>query len=413
VIATSYRSLTGNRHEWNPAVKSIPAEQDRQRSSPGAPEPGPGPLAGLRVVELGQVFAGPFAGAIFADLGAEVIKIERPDGGDDARRMGQAFRHGDSMNFQVFNRGKRSVTIDLKSAAGIEALHRLVADADVLLHNLRPGVPEDLGIDGPAMCARHPRLVYGELSAFGHVGPLRLAPGYEPLMQAYSGLSSINGGPDDPPMRMGASVCDQGSGMWIVIGALSLLQRRQRTGRGGIVQGSLLETALSWEAQKLDAYVNEGALPERHASGHPGFVPYEAFDASDKPLLICVGNDRLFAKFSEVLGRPDWIADARYRGNRDRLANKAALLSEVRAILKTRTRDTWLGALGEAGVPSAAIHTIPEVLQQPQIDALGLLQSVPDDGFRLTGLPLSFDGERPAIRGAAPRLGEHNGLYVR
>ncbi|MCX7200974.1 MAG: CoA transferase [Burkholderiales bacterium] len=370
------------------------------------------PLAGLKVVEIGQVLAGPFAGAIFSDLGAQVIKIERPEVGDDARLMGKAFRHGDSLTFQVFNRGKQSVTLDLKSAEGIEALHAIVADADVLVHNLRPGVPADLGIDGPTMCARHPRLVYAEMSAFGHRGPMADRPGYEPLIQAYSGLSSINGDPDGPPVRIGASVCDQGTGMWVVIGALSLLQRRAHTGLGGIVQGSLLETALTWSAQKSDAWLNEGALPQRHASGHPGFVPYEAFDASDAPLLICVGNDRLFVKFAQVLGRPDWTHDARFRSNRDRLANNDALLEQIRALMITNTRDAWIDALEDAGVPCAPLHTLPEAMEQPQVQALGLVQHVPGEDFRLTGLPLSFDGERPAISGPAPRLGADNARHL-
>ncbi|MEI6547510.1 MAG: CoA transferase [Burkholderiales bacterium] len=371
-----------------------------------------GPLAGLTVVELGQVLAGPFAGAIFADLGANVIKIERPEGGDDARQMGIAFRHGDSLTFQVFNRGKASVTIDLKSVQGIEALHAIVTDADVLVHNLRPGVPAQLGLDGASMCERHPRLVYCEMSAFGHVGPMASRPGYEPLIQAFSGLSSISGDPDGPSVRMGASVCDQGTGMWTVIGALSLLQRRMVTGRGGIVQASLLETALTWLAQKGDAWMNEGRLPERHASGHPGFVPYEAFDGADGPFLICVGNDRLFVKFAQVLERPDWPTDARFRGNRDRLANKAELLAQIRGLLITRPRADWMTALEAAGVPCAPIHDVPQALSQPQVAALGIIQSVPGEDFRLTGLPLSFDGERPAIRGAAPRLGEHNRAHL-
>ena len=371
-----------------------------------------GPLAGLTVVELGQVLAGPFAGAIFADLGASVIKIERPEGGDDARQMGKAFRHGDSLTFQVFNRGKESVTIDLKSAQGIEALHAIVADADVLVHNLRPGVPAQLGLDGASMCERHPRLVYCEMSAFGHVGPMAARPGYEPLIQAFSGLSSISGDPDGPPVRMGASVCDQGTGMWTVIGALSLLQRRLLTGRGGIVQASLLETALTWLAQKGDAWMNEGRLPERHASGHPGFVPYEAFDGADGPFLICVGNDRLFVKFAQVLERPDWPNDARFRGNRDRLANKAELLAQIRGLLIRRPRADWMTALEAAGVPCAPIHDVPQALSQPQVEALGIIQNIPGQDFRLTGLPLSFDGERPAIRSAAPRLGEHNASHL-
>ena len=374
--------------------------------------PHPGPLAGLTVVELGQVLAGPFAGAIFADLGAEVIKIERPEVGDDARQMGPAFRGGDSLAFQVFNRGKQSVVIDLKSAEGLAALDAIVAGADILVHNLRPGVPEALGLDGPTLCARHPRLVYCGMSAFGHVGPLALRPGYEPLLQAWSGLSSINGEPDGPPIRSGASICDQGTGMWIVIGALSLLHRRTLTGRGGVVQGSLAETALAWIAQKGDAFANEGKLPERHASGHPSFVPYEAFDGSDGPFLLCVGNDRLFVKFAQVLGRPDWPSDARFRSNRDRLVNKAELLGQIRAVLTTRPRADWMAALEAAGVPCAPIHSVPEALAQPQVAALGIVQAVPGTDFALTGLPLSFDGERPAIRGPAPALGADTARHI-
>lgn len=371
----------------------------------------PGVLDGVRVLELGQVLAGPFAGAIFADLGAEVVKVERVDGGDDARRMGPAFRHGDALNFQVFNRGKQSVALDLKSGDGLAAFERLAAEADIFIHNLRPGVPKALGIDGPSLCARHPRLIYCEISAFGSAGPMALRPGYEPLIQAFSGLSSTNGGPDDPPLRAGASVCDQGTGMWAVIGALAMLHRRQGTGRGGILSASLLETALVWNGQKADAYVNEGRLPDRHRSGHPGFVPYEAFDTADAPLLICCGNDRLFTKLAAELGRPDWPADERFATNRARLAHKAALLAELEPLLRQRPRAEWTARLEAAGVPCAPIHTVPEALAHPQVQALGVLQAVPGEDFRLTALPFSIDGERPALHAGAPRLGQHNALH--
>lgn len=371
----------------------------------------PGVLDGVRVLELGQVLAGPFAGAIFADLGAEVVKVERVDGGDDARRMGPAFRHGDALNFQVFNRGKQSVALDLKSADGLAAFERLAAEADIFIHNLRPGVPKALGIDGPSLCARHPRLIYCEISAFGSAGPMALRPGYEPLIQAFSGLSSTNGGPDDPPLRAGASVCDQGTGMWAVIGALAMLHRRQNTGGGGILSASLLETALVWNGQKADAYVNEGRLPDRHRSGHPGFVPYEAFDTADAPLLICCGNDRLFTKLAAELGRPDWPADERFATNRARLAHKAALMAELEPLLRQRPRAEWTARLEAAGVPCAPIHTVPEALAHPQVQALGVLQAVPGEDFRLTALPFSIDGERPALHAGAPRLGEHNALH--
>ena len=251
--------------------------------TPEASPTHPGPLHGLRVIELGQILAGPFAGAIFADLGAEVLKIERVDGGDDGRRMGPVFRGGDALNFHLFNRGKKSLALNLKSEAGLAAFEQLVASADILIHNLRPGVTEDMGIDGPSLCQRHPRLIYGEISAFGHTGPMQSRPGYEPLLQAFSGLSSTNGGPDDPPMRLGASVVDQGTGMWVVIGTLAMLQQRHLTGRGGVLHSSLLETALTWNAQKSEALIHEGREPMRHASGHSGFVPYEAFETLDGP----------------------------------------------------------------------------------------------------------------------------------
>ena len=366
-----------------------------------------GVLVGLKVVELGQVLAGPWFGAIFADLGAEVIKVERHDGGDDARRMGPAFRHGDAMTFHIMNRGKTSHAVDLRQPEGLAALDRLLADADIMVHNLRPGVAEALGIDGPTLTTRHPRLIYCAISAFGHLGPMAQRPGYEPLLQAYSGLSSINGGEDDPPMRAAASLCDQGTAMWLVIGALSLVHRRHSTGRGGIVQGSLLETALMWSGQKIDTYANTGALPERHRSGHPSMTPYEAFDAADGPFLICAGNDRLFGKLAEVMARPDWITDPRFATNRARLQHKPALFAEMRPILASRSRADWVARMEVAGVPAAQIHSIPEALAQPQVQALGMFQPIPGEDFKLTAMPLSFDGERPQIARGAPRLGEH------
>lgn len=369
-------------------------------------------LEGVKVLELGQVLAGPFAGSIFAGLGAEVVKVERTEGGDDARRMGPAFHLGDALVFQVFNAGKQSVALDLKTATGREALEQLLQDADILLHNLRPGVAEALGIDAASACARHPHLIYGEISAFGHQGPMSSQPGYEPLVQAFSGLSSTNGGPDDPPLRSAASLCDQGSGMWLVIGALSLLARRARTGRGGIIQTSLLETALSWNAQKSDALRNEGRLPERHRSGHPGFVPYEAFDTADGPLLVCCGNDRLFAKLSTELGQPQWLQDERYATNRARLQHKQALVTELNHLLRQHTREQWLQRFERVGVPCAPVHSVAEALAHPQVQALGMLQPLGDAGFALTALPLTIDGQRAAWDTAAPSLGQHNDLMI-
>ena len=212
-------------------------------------------------------------------------------------------------------------------------------------------------------------------------------------------------------MRSGASLCDQGTGMWAVIGALALLQRRRLSGRGGVVSASLLATALVWNGQKADAYSNQGRLPERHRSGHAGFVPYEAFDTADAPLLICCGNDRLFAKFSTVLGRGDWVDDSRFATNRARLTNKATLLAQMVPLLKESTRAQWIERFEAAGVPCAPIHSVPEILAHPQAQALAMRQAVPGCDFSLTALPFTVDGERPGPQGAAPRLGQHNAQY--
>jgi crotonobetainyl-CoA:carnitine CoA-transferase CaiB-like acyl-CoA transferase len=365
-------------------------------------------LSGLKVLELGQMLAGPYAGSILADLGANVIKIERPQGGDDARRMGPAFLDDDSLAFHIFNRGKRSMALDLSLPTDLASFHTLAQRADIVVNNLRPGVSEGFGIDAEALTARYPQLIYCQISAFGHVGPMRMEPGFEPLVQAFSGLSSTNGGPDDPPTRLGASVCDQGTGMWAVIGALSLLTQRGRTERGGIVDLSLLETALAWNAQKADGWTNEGRIPPRHRSGHPMMCPYEAFDTQDAPLLICCGNDRLFTRLASVLGREDWTTDDRYSSNRARLLHKDALLAELSPILSTRPRDHWLQAFRAAGVPSCEIHSVDEALHHPQVQALELMQHVGDTGMLLTALPMSIGGQRPRLGAGAPRLGAHN-----
>lgn len=362
-------------------------------------------LQGIRVLELGQVLSAPFAGAILGDLGAEVLKIERVEGGDDARRMGPDFRHGDALTFHMVNRNKQSVALDLKSPDGMASFEKLAASADILIHNLRPGAAEALGIDGPSLTARHPRLIYCSISAFGHIGPMKDRPGYEPLIQAYSGLSSSNGGPDDPPSRLGVAVCDQGTGMWVVIGALAALRNRQRTGRGTVITASLLETALVWLAQRGDSWVNGAGMPPKHRSGHPALVPYEAFDAKDGPFVICCGNDRLFGKLAAVLGQPEWAVDERFATNRARLANKTTLVVLMAEILRTQPRAAWIERLEAAGVPAAPINTLPEALNEPQSRALGILQDVPGEDYKLTGSALSFDGVRPAIRNAAPRLG--------
>jgi formyl-CoA transferase len=362
----------------------------------------------IQVIEIGQVLAGPYASAILADLGADVIKVEKPELGDDARHMGAAFRQGDSLHFLDINRNKSSVTLDLKSPEGVEKLHELLDTADILIHNMRPGVVDSLGIDGASVCARHPRLIYCEISGFGKSGPMRSLPAFEPVAQAFSGILSINGNPDGPPARLGVSVVDVGTAMWTVIGALSALHQREATGKGTIVNTSLLETALGWAGPHIAGYLNQGRVPQRLGTAHPHLVPYQTFDAADGALLIAAGNDRLFERLCGVLGKPEWIADARFSGNRARIDNRKTLIALISNAIVTQRRQTWIDKLTKAGVPCAPVNTIPEVLRDPQIAALEILQEVPDTGVTLTGLPVSFAGVRPKIRTLGPRLGQDN-----
>ncbi|OGK98090.1 MAG: hypothetical protein A3E31_08080 [Candidatus Rokubacteria bacterium RIFCSPHIGHO2_12_FULL_73_22] len=367
------------------------------------------PLEGIKVVEIAQNLAGPYAGEILAALGADVVKVERPEGGDDARGWGPPFWRGTSPAFLTMNSDKRSITLDLKDPAAVAWLTAYLGDADVLVQNLRPGVLEAFGLGPEALLAKYPRLVYCSLWAFGRTGPLRLRPGYEPMVQAFAGLMTVNGDEGGPPTRIGTSILDYGTGMWAAIGTLAALVRRQQTGRGGVVDASLFETALAWLTGHYTAYRITGELPVPHRSGSRRLVVFQAFEAKDGPVIVAAGNDRLFAKLAEALGRPDWAQDARFATNAARVTNRAALIPEIEAIVRTRTKAEWLERLEQAGVPCAPIQNLAEVLAEPQTGATGMLQPVPELGLELLGLPLSFDGERPPIRRRAPHLGEHNG----
>lgn len=369
-------------------------------------------LNGVRVIELGQVLAGPFAGMIFSDLGAEVIKIERPDGGDDGRRMGPPYKSSDSLIFQDLNRGKKSVTIDFKSAAERETLISLIGSCDIVINNLRPGVAEVGGFDGKTLVKRFPRLIYCNLSAFGSEGPLRDLPGYEPLVQAYSGLASVNGYMENAPVRIGPSVVDLGSGMWIVLSALAALRQRDLTGAGTFVDLSLLETAVTWLGPDVSSLLNENRVNGRRGNAHPLLVPYEAFEAADGMLMLAVGNDRLFQKFAEALGRQEWSTDLRFSTNQERLKNRELLVSMIRPLIAEQPRAQWLAVFRARGIPAAEFNTIAEALGGEQVQALKLARRSPQTERVLLGLPFRFGDKRPGNHQRSPKLGEHNYLLV-
>ncbi len=372
------------------------------------------PLEGVRVIEVGQALAGPLAGVLLADMGADVIKIEKPDGGDDARIWGPPFGPDGvtSLYFYSQNRNKRSVALDLKSAADVEKLNKLCETADILIQNLRPGVVDDIGIGPEAMLKRHPRLIYCSIWAFGYEGPLKMKPGFDPLLQAYGGMMSVTGRPEDPPTFCGASINDKATGMFCTIGALAALRMRDKTGKGCLVDTSLFDSAVHWVEGQVNGYLANGVVPQRHGTGGSVIVPYQTFDTADRPLCLAPGNDRLWARCAQVLGRPDWATDPRYAKSAARVANKTELLPMIAAAMLTRTRAEWIEAFEKAGVPCSPVNDIGELANTEQLAAADLVYQLPArageaQSPRVVGLPISFDRKRPRSALPAPKLGEH------
>src|SRR5579872_253629 len=370
------------------------------------------PLSGLVAIEIGHSIAAPYAGMILGELGAEVIKVENPKGGDAARGWGPPFQEGASTTFHTVNRAKQGITIDLADPAGAARLRRLILErADVVTHNLKYGALDKYGLGAAAMIAEKPGLVWCNLAAFGAVGPLRDRPGYDPMMQAYSGLMSLLGEDGRPPVRVTASIIDMGSAAWAIIGILAALRERDRTGKGGVVDTSLYETSLALMSIMLADHLASGKLPERHGSGVAMIVPYQAFEAADGYLMVAAGNDNLFRRLAGALGRPSLAEDPRFKSNGERVVNRAALVPILADIFKAEKRAHWAMLLDAQGIPNGPINSMDQVVADPQTQALGQVQQ--QGGLSLVGLPLSFDGQRPQFSKRAPALGEDNATILR
>jgi crotonobetainyl-CoA:carnitine CoA-transferase CaiB-like acyl-CoA transferase len=366
-------------------------------------------LDGVKVVELGTSVAAPYAGWILGSLGADVIKVERPETGDDARHWGRMFDDGTSSYFHALNREKRGITVDLTNDAERQWLLEYCTDtADVVIQNMRPGSVEKFGLGPKDLTQANPRLVYCNLGAFGNRGPLKERAGYDPLMQAYGGLMSITGEEGRPPIRIGTSIVDMGSGLWCVVGILAALKRRDETGQGCVVDASLYETAAGWMNNAVASAGVDGRNPERQGSGARGMAPYQAYACADGHLIIAAPNDRLFDKLADVLGHPEWPEDARFNSNQNRYQNLSALNALIEPIIASHPRAHWQTALDDVGIPNAPVQQTLEMMSDPQTEALGIIQQGNEGGPSLMGLPLSFDGERPPLRRYAPKLGEHN-----
>ena len=368
------------------------------------------PLAGITVVEIGHSVAAPYAGLILSELGAEVIKVENPKSGDYARGWGPPFWNGTASAYHGLNRGKQGVTVDLGNAEEACGLRRLILDrADAVIQNLRSGVMARYRLDAKSLTAEKPELIYCDIGAFGEGGPLSSKPGYDPLMQAFGGLMSVTGeGGGRPPIRVGVSIMDMGTGMWATIGILAALFERAKTGQGGAIGTSLYETALGWMALPLAGYQANGEIRRPHGSGTAEIAPYQCFLTEGGWLMVAAGNDGLFRKLCAVLGRPELGDDPRFRSNGDRVVNRETLIPMLAELIRPWTMADMSAALDAAGIPNAPLQNVAEVTEHPQTAAVGILQQGPEGALPTIGLPVTFDGKRAQYERPAPELGEHN-----
>lgn len=372
------------------------------------------PLAGIRVLELGQIAAGPFAGSLLADLGADVVKVERPDGGDGLRQWPPLTANAEgvsfSENFASINRNKRSLAADLKDPADVAKIRRLAARADVLIENFRPGVLERLGLDYESLRADCPGLVYCSVSGFGHSGPYSSKGAFDLTVQAIAGLMSVTGEEDRSPVKCGVPVGDYCSGLYAALTILAALMRRRETGEGGHVDCSMLGSLIGVATLQTSEYFGTGRTPRRLGSAHPRAAPYRAFRASDEYFVVAAGNDKLWRSVCDVVGAPELLEDARFRTLELRARNQDALFAILEPLFARRAAAEWLRDLDACGVPCAPINTYPQVLSDPQVAAMGLVQPLDlPNGMRTrtTAFPVRLTGFSFEVYLPPPEVGAH------
>jgi formyl-CoA transferase len=367
------------------------------------------PLDGIRVVDLTRVLAGPYATMLLADMGAEVIKVEEPGKGDDTRAW-PAFAGGESTYFMSVNRGKKSVTLDLKAEAGKAVLAKLLAGADVLVENFRPGTLARLGFGWEAVHARNPRLVYCSISGFGESGPEASRPGYDLIVQGESGVMDLTGFPDGPPVKVGNSIADLASGTMASHGIVLALLARERTGEGQKVEIAMLEVMAALLTYQGQGYLTTGKSPRRRGNQHPSIVPYEVFQASDGYLTVGVANNSLWTRFCQAIGRPELAADARFDTESKRVERRDVLVPLLEGIFRTAPATDWLARLERAGVPAGKIKSVGEALESEHLRVRGAIVTVnhPTAGrMRMVGPPIRLHGTPAEATTPAPLLGEH------
>jgi formyl-CoA transferase/CoA:oxalate CoA-transferase len=368
------------------------------------------PLKGVRVLDLSRVLAGPFCSMTLSDLGAEVIKVEIPGRGDDTRAY-PPYVNGVSSYFMSINRGKKSVTLNLKSEEAREAFHRIAEKCDVVLENYRPGVTTRLGVDYETLKEVNPQLIYCSISSFGQTGPYSQWPGYDLIIQGMGGLMGVTGAPGEPPVRIGVAITDIGAGMWAVIAILSALRSREKTGKGQYLDVSMIDGSVSWMTYMAGYYFATGKVAPKMGSAHPSIVPYQAFEAGDgKGILVAAGNDRLFGMLCQVLGLEGHSEDPLYVKNEDRVENRGILIPLLQGEFRKRSRDEWLEAFRAIGFPSAPVYSIDEIFADEQVLHRGMLVEMdhPEAGrIKQIGPVLKFSGTRSEVGLPPPGLGAH------
>ncbi len=368
-----------------------------------------GPLAGIKVLDLTRVLAGPYTTMILSDLGAEVIKIEQPGIGDESRNFGP-FKNGFSLYFMSVNRGKRSVTLNLKTERGKTIFKQLVKQSDILVENFRPGTMKKFGLDYEALAAEHPSLIYAACSGFGQTGPFAQQGAYDMIIQGMGGIISITGEPDGPPVRVGTSISDITAALFTTIGILSALHHRNNTGKGQLVDVAMLDSLVAVLENAIVRYFATDEIPKPLGSRHPAITPFEAFESADGHVIIAIGNDVLWAKFCEHVDRKNLISDPRFSSNAERTANHSELFPILSEIMRQRTTDEWIDALEKIGVPCGPINTIDKVVSHPQVQAREMITQVVHQvtgAVEVPGVPIKLSDTPGDVDAPAPGLGEH------
>jgi formyl-CoA transferase len=369
------------------------------------------PLDGIRVLDLSRHLAGPYCAMMLGDLGAEVIKVERPGAGDETRQWGPPFIGGESAYYLCCNRNKKSITLNLKDPADAEKCRQLAARSDVLIENFRVGGLDEMGLGYDTLKPLNPRLIFCSITGFGQTGPYRDRLGYDFVIQAMGGLMSITGEPDRPPMKVGVALVDVSAAMFACIGILAALQARERTGEGQRVDVSLFDSQVAWLANVGSNYLCSGVVPQRWGNAHASIVPYQAFATADDYIVIAVGNDGQWQRLCKVLGKPEWKTDPRFATNPQRVAHRNTLVPLIEEILLRKPAAEWLTALEAHDVPAAPVNTIDKVFADPQVLAREMLIEMPHPTagvVRMAGTPIKLSATPAQMKLPPPLLGEHN-----